>query len=149
MDSWLVAKRIDITSSSALDHVSPKTGISPGKDLPLDTSVLSTQTARDWGQLGIHELYNLLEVVFSTAKVCFANGCLALPSCTPSHLPQHGRTNKVPSHSAVVKNYSSCWPVPVSRDLNIRTDRLADLCQPPDYTWRRKRAMFQHRTPPR
>lgn len=37
------------------------------RNLPLDTPIFSIQTACDWRQLGIHELYDLLQVIFSTA----------------------------------------------------------------------------------
>jgi hypothetical protein len=104
-----------MTSRSALYCVSSRQNTSLDENSPLDTSVLGIQTTRDRRQFGIHELYNLLEIILSAAEVCFANRCLALPSCTSSHLPQHTGTNKVPAHAAVMQNHSSCWPIPVSK----------------------------------
>lgn len=94
--------------------------------LPLDATVFSVEAARDWGQLGIHELYNLLKVVFSTTQICLPDRRLALPSSAPSHLSEHGRPNKLAPHPAVVKNYSSCRPGTVSESLKpVRgTNRL-------------------------
>jgi hypothetical protein len=77
------------------------------------TAVLIVETADDFWQVGMHKLYDLFQVALTTAQISLSNRCFALPASTAPHLSQKGRTNEVPPHASIVKDYSAGWPISI------------------------------------
>jgi hypothetical protein len=55
----------------------------------------------------VHEVHNLLKIIFAAAKKCFADWGFALSSSTPPHLSQQSWSYKFATHTSTVENYSS------------------------------------------
>jgi hypothetical protein len=89
-DSWLVARRTEITSKMALEGQSANAMVVGSRIKvvsPLNALILSVETANNLWNIRIHEIQDLLKVVLATAKICLAYRRFALPSSAASHLP--------------------------------------------------------------
>lgn len=62
----------------------------------------------------MHEVDNLLKVIFAAAKECFADWGFALSPSTPPHLSQQSWPDKFAAHTSTVQNYSPCRAEAVS-----------------------------------
>lgn len=56
----------------------------------------------------MHEVHNLLKVIFPAAKKCFADWGFALSPSTPPHLSQQSWPYKFATHTSTVQDYSPC-----------------------------------------
>ena len=55
----------------------------------------------------MHEIHDLIQIVFSTTQECFADRGFALSAGAPSHLSQEGWAYEFATHSGIMKYDSS------------------------------------------
>jgi hypothetical protein len=58
----------------------------------------------------MHQLYNVIKVVITTAEISLANRGFALTPCSASHLAEQRWPNEVSPHTGIVENDSTSRP---------------------------------------
>lgn len=79
-------------------------------DQPLNALLVTVEATRELWHLGVHKIHDLFQVVFPTTQVRFADFVFAFSSGSTTHLSEHRGTDKVATHSRIVKNYTASRP---------------------------------------